>query len=784
MLYNIDFDIAALIFMIVYFAFIKLQFQTDKLTNRVFCHLIAVIILSDIFDIISAVAISNGPNVPIWANYLINILYYCTVPLAGYGLYMYVEVLLKPESRPKIFKKINLFIINLFMFLIVTDPWTKLIFFITEKGEYSHGPLYNITYELVLYYLAFSIVILLINRKEFNNKQVYSIIAFVVITMIAIMLQMLVFPTVLFTYFGASIASFIVLFAFETPDYRMLVDLTEKLNINRKELEEARRKDIQMQNTIHELMNSASWAVSFDEYGNYADSIWSNEIKTLLGYDESDNINNETIWQDSLHPEDFDRAMKQFTDGLMGLSEYNTIFRLRCKNGNYKWFNGRGELINDSDGKPISFQGVIKDVTSDIEMERLNKERIHALDELKTSELALQAALEEAKEASNAKSTFLSNMSHDIRTPMNAIIGFSNLALEEGPNSENLPEYLEKIKSSGNHLISLINNVLDMNKIESGKVNMEYVDGSITEVCNNLKSILMANLNEKQLSFEVSIDNVMHDYVCFDRLHLNQVLLNCLSNSIKFTPNGGKLTLSLTEHPIPNSTSTEFEIIITDTGIGMSKEFLKSVFDPFERERSSTISKIQGTGLGMSIVKSLTELMGGTIKVESKLNVGTKYIITLPVDIAVKHEDKSGLESEELTKEEMISKLNGLHVLLVDDNSVNRMLGRKLLGRLGITMDEAEDGKVALDILKDSSLDKYQLILMDIQMPVMNGYDTADAIRLFDNELSKIPIIAMTADAFEEDKRKCIEHGMNGHIAKPILVDNLINTIYSILYMV
>ncbi len=477
------------------------------------------------------------------------------------------------------------------------------------------------------------------------------------------------------------------------------------------------------------------------------------------------------------------------------MGEYDMTYRLRCKNGEYRWFQGKGELVKDDNGNVISYQGVIQDCTADIEMQRLNQERTHALEELKASEFALQAALEEAKEASKAKSVFLSNMSHDIRTPMNAIIGFSNLAIEEGPDSPNQREYLEKIKSSGSHLIALINNILDMSKIESGKVNIEYVNGSITEVANNLKAILMANLSEKQQTFNVTINNIEHDYVRFDRLHLNQVLLNCLGNSIKFTPENGLLTLELTELPRDEKGRVVFKFVMSDTGIGMSPEFLKSVFNPFERERSSTISKIQGTGLGMSIVKSLTELMGGNISVESQINVGTTYTLILPVEEPTLEKDEEEdnevqksvytIKDDGSSKDEKISKLLGLHVLLVDDNSVNRMLGRKLLGRIGITVEEAENGEEACKIIEATEPGKFNLILMDIQMPVMNGYEATDRLRSSENGYIKnIPIIAMTADAFEEDKRKCSEHGMNGHITKPILVDNLINTIYSALYMV
>jgi len=785
MLYNINYDIAALVFMVVYFVFIKLQFQTDKYTNKVFCHLIGVLIISDALDILSAISISYSDALSNWVNYLINIPYYFTVPLCGYGLLQYVNVLLPKELRWKTGDVINKIIMIVFDIILITDPLTGIIFSFDENGTYIHGPVYYLTYLLVLYYMAYALGVLLRYRDIFNAKQVYSIISFDIIVIFGISLQMLFFPNILFTYFAASIASFIILFAFETPDYRLLIDITNQLEDSHRELEKARENDRILSKTVHELMSSASWEISFDENGNYASSTWSEEIRTMLGYDASDTTYaDEDIWSESLHPDDKDRANKSFMDGMMGIREYDIIYRLRCKNGEYRWFQGKGELIKDEEGRVKSYQGVIKDVTAEIELERLNQERDNALKELKNSELALQAALEEAKEASKAKSTFLSNMSHDIRTPMNAIIGFSNLALEEGPSSPNHKEYLEKIKTSGTHLISLINNILDMNKIESGKFNIEYEKVSITGLVNSLKDILMANLEEKKMSFEITINEIRDDYVYIDKLHLNQVLLNCLSNSIKFTPEKGNLFLSLDQIENETEGKVSFKIVITDTGIGMSKEFLKSVFDPFERERTSTISKIQGTGLGMSIVKSLTELMGGTVTVDSEINVGTTYTIIIPADIAKMDEDYKS-RAEEISVEDKKRKLAGKHVLVIDDIDVNRMLAKKVFSKLGISIDEAENGLLGCEKLEGAPTGTYEVVFMDIQMPVMNGYEATDRIRSSSIEaIANIPIIAMTADAFEEDKKKCANHGMNGHIAKPMLVDNLINTMYSVLYMV
>ncbi len=521
--------------------------------------------------------------------------------------------------------------------------------------------------------------------------------------------------------------------------------------------------------------------------------------------------------------------------------------------------------------------------------------------------------LQKAEAADRAKSIFLSNMSHDIRTPMNAIIGFTTLAQTNLDNKERLQDYLRKTLSSCNHLLSLINDILDMSRIESGKLNIEEKECSISDIFRDMRNIIQNQMQSKQLSFFMDTLDVNDEDIYCDKLHVNQVLLNLLSNAIKFTPAGGTVSLTVQQKPSAPTGYGSYEIRVKDTGIGMSPEFAEHIFEPFERERTSTVSGIQGTGLGMAITKNIVDSMGGTIRVETEQGKGTEFILNfdfklqsvpkkiekvrelegmraLVVDdsystcdsvtkmlwqIGMRPEwtlhgkeavlrarqavelgdsykayvidwllpDLSGLEvvrqirgiagddtpiiiitaydwsafedeareagvtafcgkpiflsdlqdtlleavgkgtmEQESVLPNMQADFKGTRILLVEDNEVNREIAEMLLSTQGFVVESAWDGSMAVDMVKQSEPGYYQLILMDIQMPVMNGYDSAKAIRALESpELSAIPIVAMTADAFEEDKKRALECGMNAHVAKPIDMNQLMEVIADIL---
>ncbi len=524
----------------------------------------------------------------------------------------------------------------------------------------------------------------------------------------------------------------------------------------------------------------------------------------------------------------------------------------------------------------------------------------------------LEDALYQANRASKAKSVFLSNMSHDIRTPMNAIVGFTTLAITSIDHKEQVKEYLKKILTSGNHLVSLINDVLDMSRIESGKMRLDETLCSLPDILHGLRSIVQADIQAKQLDLYIDAVDVINEEIYCDKLRLNQVLLNLLSNSIKYTGAGGVVSMRITEKPGAPEGCAAYEFSVKDTGIGMSEEFLSHIFEPFERERNTTISGIQGTGLGMAITKNIVDMMNGTISVKSKQEVGTEFVVqvtfrlgagpkeptviqelkncrALVVDddfntcdsvsymlqqigmraewtlsgreavlrtrqavmrgdsysvyvidwlmpdmngvevarrirketgedvpiIILSAYDWSDIEDEAreagvtafcakplflselrhclnsiVTTEEVVETSAGQdqrkprkgHILLAEDNELNQEIAVAILEGAGFTTEVAENGQAAVDMLERSGPGHFDLVLMDVQMPVMDGYQATRVIRgLEDSALASIPILAMTANAFEEDKREALQAGMDGHIVKPINVNKLFETLDEIL---
>ena len=597
-----------------------------------------------------------------------------------------------------------------------------------------------------------------------------------------------------------------------------------------------------------------------------------------------------------LDPENSKDSEKNYLEEIRVQEQREWDFEyVHLKTGEKRWFHNiaMGSEVN---GKK-KYILVMSDRTSDRKMNQALSEAVHA-----------------AETANRAKSIFLSNMSHDIRTPMNAIIGFTTLAASNIDDKKRVQDYLGKILSSSKHLLSLINDILDMSRIESGKIHLEETEVSLSDVLHDLKTIISGQIHAKQLELYMDAMDVTNEDVYCDKLRLNQILLNLLSNAVKFTPAGGTVSVRLRQYPGKVKGSELYEFRVKDNGIGMSQEFVQKIFSPFERERTSTVSRTQGTGLGMAITKNIVDMMGGTIEVQTAQGKGTEFIVRLPFRIQAEqhHTEKiaeleglkalvvdddfntcdsvtkmlvkvgmrsewtlSGKEAVLRAKQSMeigdafhayiidwrLPDMNGIevtrqirnlgddtpiiiltaydwsdieaeaieagvtafcakpmfmsdlretlmhalgkkicaenesdsirkeidfqnkHLLLVEDNELNREIAEAILAGYGFVVDEAENGAVAVEMVKSAPAETYDCILMDVQMPVMNGYEATKCIRALDNpELKNIPILAMTANAFEEDRRSALECGMNGFVSKPIEIDELSRALENVLH--
>jgi signal transduction histidine kinase len=396
--------------------------------------------------------------------------------------------------------------------------------------------------------------------------------------------------------------------------------------------------------------------------------------------------------------------------------------------------------------------------------------------ELEDRQKMLLTAVDEANRANRAKTEFFSNMSHDIRTPMNAIMGFSKLAMEEMDHPEQVKDYLEKIDSAGDHLLKLINDILDMSRIESGKMELSLSPASIRKLLLECADMIRVKMDEKHLRFEVDVDQVGEDTVDCDKLRFNQVILNLLSNSYKFTPEGG--TVSLFGKLVKRSDKLIYEIRVKDTGIGMSEEFQKHIWEAFSREQTATVHETQGTGLGMLIVKSMVNLMHGSIDVQSKPGEGSEFIIELPLNPVSSAEAESALDQE--VEQAMNLDYSDVTILVVDDTPLNLKLAEHVLAKFGFRILTTDNGINAIERVQYSKPGDIDLVLMDVNMPVMDGLEATRRIRALENpDLAAIPIIAMTANAFESDVKDALDAGMNAHVPKPFTRQELIKVIHA-----
>ena len=412
-----------------------------------------------------------------------------------------------------------------------------------------------------------------------------------------------------------------------------------------------------------------------------------------------------------------------------------------------------------------------------------------------------EGALDRARSADSAKSTFLTNMSHDIRTPMNAIIGFTNIASAHIDDKARVEDALEKIRTSSDHLLSLINNVLDMSRIESGRITIDEKKTNLLSIVNKIQNILQPQIISKNLTFSIDTENLTVPEVYCDEMRVTQILINLLSNAVKYTNPGGRVSLSIRQKSVgAGRRYCGYEFRVTDNGIGISKEFINRIFEPFERESRGIENNSYGSGLGMSIAKGIIDMMGGTVRVESEENVGTQFVVDLEFRPAREAEAEAETEAGEMlgfdedTDEDMavfrdsntssgkakneVGWIEGRRLLLVEDNPLNREIAEEMLVEDGFKVEVAENGRIAVQMIMNADPWYYAAVLMDIQMPVMDGYEATERIRaLPDRSRAQIPIIAMTANVFDEDVERSRRAGMNAHLSKPVDPDMLYATL-------
>lgn len=410
-------------------------------------------------------------------------------------------------------------------------------------------------------------------------------------------------------------------------------------------------------------------------------------------------------------------------------------------------------------------------------LEMAYKELNRQMNVIKALNEELEVARREAETANKAKTVFLNNMSHDIRTPLNAILGFTNLMEKDKANVSVVSDYLKKVRKSGDYLMSLINDVLDLAQIESGNQQLELKPGSVSFIQDSLVPMVREMLSLKRLSFAANVD-VQHPNVMLDMVKAQQVVMNMVSNAIKYTPEGGTISLSVQDKPSDREGYCKYIISVTDSGIGMSSEFVTGLMEYFQCKENSEAKRVPGIGLGMAIMKTLVDLMQGTIEVKSQLGKGSTFTVTLEHEIV---SDPSLIEKP-MHDDIDLSVLQGKRILMAEDNDLNAEIASAILLDAGLLLERAEDGAICVNMLNEATAGYYDLVLMDIQMPNMNGYEASVAIRaLEDKAKANIPILAMTANAFEEDKKKAFDSGMNGHLSKPIDIPVLMKALVDVL---
>jgi len=701
--------------------------------------------------------------------------------LSSYLCYIYLRRIIFGERKRATIREILLvapvFIITITALL---SPWTHWLFYADEAGAYQRGSLFLLQMICPYIYIITSTVLAIARRKKDESdktkKMLRLFLLFTIPSLVGVVIQMAIVKGA-YSATGVSIGLLLMYLEIyvdligENRRLKSIEPLMQELQQKSKQQEEHIEEIAELNAKLQERMSviqsmSRVYFVSF--YANVANDSFVEISNTdfVRKYVGEKGTASEAlkVFCNMMVDNKYTKELLEFVD-LSTLSE-----RMRDKQ-----FITCDYLGNVAGWCQAYFIAGDRDENGNLLTVFLAARTIH--DE-KEREFAQQRELVNARNAaeaaSDAKTAFLNNMSHDIRTPLNAILGFSDLMAKEKNNPEVVGDYLKKIKTSGEYLLSIVNNVLDMAKIESGKVavNSSFVDLEV-EIAN-IKSYIGMMVESSNHKFNMDV-KIFHRYVLIDFAKHQQILVNLISNAVKYTPEGGEITFKFIQIPYAKAGYGTYRMIISDTGIGMTPEFLEHLFDSFSRERDTTNSKIIGTGLGMSIVKKLVDLMDGTIEVQSEKGKGSTFIITWNLELV---NDPEQYKQTLLDQEDRAVDFNGKRILLTEDNELNAEIATEILEDAGFVVEQAENGVVCIEKLTAATKGYYDLILMDIQMPLLNGYDATRRIREMGLQL---PIIAMTANAFEEDKKNALAAGMNGHLSKPIDIPKLMDMLSKVL---
>ncbi|MBQ7624745.1 MAG: response regulator [Clostridia bacterium] len=533
-------------------------------------------------------------------------------------------------------------------------------------------------------------------------------------------------------------------------------ELEEKVKLQERLLRQERQNE--SLKILHSMLGSGPWYMDFDEKGEMISVTWSETFRKMLGYEsEKDFPDKLEAWSSLLHPEDKERVLKEFNDTLSDRSDkkvYDVEYRLMTKDGGWRWFHAVGKPSRRPDGTPVTYVGIFTDITRQKETEK----------KLAEQQEALKTALNAAEQASKAKTAFLSNMSHEIRTPMNAIIGLDSIALNDPETPEKTRSYLAKIGTSAEHLLNLINDILDMSRIESGRMIIKNEEFSFSKLLEYVNTMISGNCQDKGLEYVCRINGHVDDCYIGDNVKLRQVLLNILGNAVKFTPEGGKIEFEVERTAQFDGKST-IRFRVSDTGIGISREFLPHIFDTFSQENSSTTSKYGSSGLGLAITKNIVELMNGDIRVESEKGVGTTFTVAVTL-----------LDAEDREKDESyVVRPQDMTVLVVDDDPVACEHAKLVLERSGIASETASSGAEAVEMVKlrHARMEPYNLILVDWKMPGMDGVETTKRIR--DTVGDESAIIILTAYKWDDVLKEATDAGVDSFISKPLFAANVLD---------